>query len=115
MTKNNIITAILLLLIVAGVAGHIQQDKQREGRLIEQTNDLQYQLQQTRSELQRQAGYRDSLTRLSDSLLLRVGGLTVAMKRKDKEIASIKGRYEFVPVDSLRNLMEERARWKRGN
>ena len=118
MTKNQLFLALLIFIAGISVSYHLQRDKDRERALTEKlqksTDELERQLEETRSEIQRQAGYRDSLCGLTDSLFLRVGGLTAYNLKLGKELAKIKGRYKDVPVDSLSAIMNNRAdKWKK--
>ena len=108
MTKY-LIAATILILSTVLVTDHIKKDKARDLKYLQEQNELEQQLEQTRSELQRQAGYRDSLVRYTDSVSLLVGGLTAYNLKLGKELAKIKGRYKNVPVDSLGLIMENRA------
>ena len=115
MTKY-LIAATILILATVLVTDHIKKDKARDLKYLQEQNEYQRQLDETRSELQRQAGYRDSIVRYSDSVSLLVGGLTAYNLKLGKELAKIKGRYKNVPVDSLSIIMDSRAdKWKREN
>ena len=108
MTKY-LIAATILILSTVLVTDHIKKDKARDLKYLQEQNEYQRQLDETRSELQRQAGYRDSLCGLTDSLTLRLGGLTAYNLKLGKELAKIKGRYNTMKVDSLGKLMDYRA------
>ena len=111
--KNNIITGVLLIAAGIAIATHFKQDSElrrlQSERFQEQINDAQQQLEQTESELRRSNSSRDSLLRLSNTWADRMDSLRQSLKRKDREIASIRGRYNHVSVDSLSHLMESRA------
>lgn len=114
MTKHNIITGILLLIIGLLLAAHVRQDKQREQRLIQTRNDVEQQLERTEQQFKRSEEYRDSISAVCDSLNNSVVLLHTSLKQKDKEIASIKGRYDTVEADSLSKLMESRSASRSG-
>lgn len=115
LNRNNIITAVLLILAGVSIATHFRQDDQIKQLLRQQNHDLEQQMEETALELRRSEDSRNYYRRLSDSLTSASLALRKQLQVKDKEIVAIKGRYNNIPVDSLSKLMEYRAKWKRGN
>lgn len=113
MIKNNIITGILLIIVVITMVANFNQDAKIKELLRKQRDDITEVLETTQSQLGRSEAVRDSLRLLTDSLLSTSLALRKQLQVKDREIASIKGRYTNVPVDSLAKLMNER--WKNAN
>jgi hypothetical protein len=114
MTKHNIITGILLLIIGLLLAAHVRQDKQREQRLIQNNNDTQLKLEQTAAELGRSQKLRDSLLLLITVRDSTSKVLSATLKLRDRQIANLKGRYDTVEADSLSKLMESRSASRSG-
>ena len=103
---------IIVLLIIIIVLESKNRRLERE-KYLSKEHDFEQQLQQTESELEATRRSRIIANRASDSLNLHIQTLTAKLRAKDREITSIKGRYNNVPVDSLANLMNNRAQqWK---
>lgn len=108
--RNNIITGVLLILATLSIAAHFRQDAQIRQQLRQSNHDLSTELERTSLELRRSQAARDHLRLHLDSILANSLALRKQLLTKDKEIASIRGRYNSIPVDSLGELMDNRAR-----
>lgn len=99
-----IIILLVVIIFLEGKNRRLEREK-----YLSKEHDFEQQLQQTESELEATRRSRIIANRVSDSLNLHIQTLTAKLKAKDREIASIKGRYNSIPVDSLAEIMEGRA------
>lgn len=105
----NLITGILVLLI--GFLLHLLylQDKDFKKETSLKINELIIQRDSTNQLLRQSEEQRLRLNHIADSLNNHVQTLALEVKIKDREIRSIKGRYDKVSQDSLAILMDKRA------
>lgn len=108
--KNNLITGVLLILAGVMITLHFKQDGDIKDQLHKSIYELQRELERTKSSLRQSSNSRDSILGIGDSLLSVTLDLREQLKGKDREIAKIKGTYDKVPVDSLAEIMNTRAR-----
>jgi len=104
-----LIAAVILIVCTVLTVDQLRQDKKKDRLYQQKQDDFQHELEQTRSKLRRSEELRDSILRTTDSLLALVDSSTTLLKLKDKEIATIKGRYNHIKADSLSVLMNRRA------
>jgi uncharacterized protein HemX len=105
MTKY--ITPILIILCL--ILGYLvySEYKKKDNR----EHELNRTLTKFQDSLSRTAEQRDSLFYVIDSLVTNSQDLTTKLVQKDREIRSIKGKYNHLKQDTLGKLMDERA-WK---
>jgi len=106
---QHFITAALVLLVILLIGLNWKQfkSKTRGDTLIK--NDLQFKLDSIESELQYTREQRDNLFSIIDSLHISRKTDSTLIVKKDKEIKSLKGKYNNIPQDSLGKLMNRRA------
>ena len=110
--KHTPYIAIIILLVVILILENKNHRLEKQ-KFLSKEHDFELKLQQTESELEATRRSRDSLNRVSVAVDIYSKVLAAKLVAKDKEIASIKGKYNNVPVDSLANLMNNRAQqWK---
>jgi len=104
---SNYITGALVIIIILLGAMVNNQRKLKDYLYNQKLNEYQRQVDSLNLEIQDTRRLRDSLVTVNDNLVRSNKGLTVLVREKDKEIKTIKGKYDRLTDSELEQKMIE--------